>query len=91
MLNSDMDAFGDDSVSDLFVDNYSDGAGVDVEYCSGSSVVVLVGESFVDGSIYNDIDDVADSVGGEGLGDVNGSVIFESFGEFMSCFSLVSV
>ncbi len=39
MLESDVDSFGDNSVSDQFVDDHTDGAGVHVENFSGSSLV----------------------------------------------------
>ena len=91
MLDSDMDSFGDDSVSDLFVDDDSDGSGVDVEDSAGSAVVVFIGHAFVDGSIDDDIDDVSDFIGGECFGDVDGSVLFESFSEFVSGSSFISV
>ena len=91
MLDSYVNSLGDDSVPDLLVDDDSDGSGVDVEDSSGSTVIVFVGHAFVDGSIYDDIDDIPDFVGGEGLGDVDGSVLFESFSEFMSGSSFISV
>jgi hypothetical protein len=54
-------------------------------------VVVLVGHTFVDGSVDHDIDDVSDFVGGEGLGNVDGSVLLEPFFEFVSGSALVTV
>ena len=91
MLDSDVNSFGDDSVSDLLVDDDSDGSGVDVEDSSSSSVVVLVGHAFVNGSIDDDVNDISNFVGGESLGDVDGSVLFESFSEFMSSSSFISI
>ena len=91
MFDSDVNSFGDDSVSDLFVDDDSDGSGVDVEDSAGSAVVVLVGHAFVDGSVNNYVNDITDFVGGECFGDVDGSMLFESFSEFMSGSSFVSV
>ena len=91
MFDTDMDSFGDDSVSDLFVDDDSDGARVDVEDSSCSSVVVFVGHALVDGAVDYDINDISNFVGGVGLGDMDGSVLFESLFEFMSGYSLVSV
>ena len=86
-----MDAFGYNSVSDLFVDDDTNGARVDVEDASGSAVVVFIGHALVDGSINHDIDDITNFVSGEGLGNVNGSSLFEAFSEFVSGSSLISV
>ena len=91
MLDSDMDSLGDDSVSDLLVDNDSDGSGVDVEDSTGAAVVVFIGHTLVDGSIDHDVDDISDLVGGQGLRDVHCSVCSESLSEFVSGSSLVSV
>ena len=88
---SNVDAFGDDSIPDLLVDDDSNGSGVDVENSTSPSVVVLIRHSLVDSTIYNDIDNVADLIAGESLGDVNRSMLLESFSEFVSCSSLVSV
>ena len=91
MLNSDVKSFGDDSVSDLFVDNDSQSSGVDVEDSTGSAVVVLVGHGFVDSTIDDDIDDITDLVGGEVLGHSDSSVASESLLEFVSGSSFISV
>ena len=91
MFNTDMDSLRDDSVSDLFVDDNSNRSGVDVEDSSCSSVIVFVGHALVDGTIDYDIDNISNFVGGECLGNMDGSVLFESFFEFVSGSSLVSV
>ena len=91
MFDSNVNTLGDDSVSYLFVDDDSDGSGVNIEDSSSSSVVVFIGHAFVDGSIDDDIDDVSDFIGGECFGDVDGSVLFESFSEFVSGYSLINV
>lgn len=91
MFDSYVDAFGDDSLSDLFVDDDADGPGVDVEDSSSSAVVVLVGHAFVNGSVHHDVHDVSYFVGGQGFGDVDGSVLFEAFFEFVSGSAFVSV
>ena len=64
MFNSDVESFGDDSVSDLFVDNNSESSGVDVKDSASSAVVVLVRHGFVNSTIDNDVDDITDFVGG---------------------------
>ena len=91
VLHSDVNSLRNNPISDLFVDNNSNGSGVDIEDGAGSSVIVFVGHAFVDGSINYNVDNVSIFVGGEGLGDVNGSVLFESLSEFVSGFALVTV
>ena len=91
VLDSDMDAFGDDSLPDLLVDDDSNGSGVDIEDGTGAAVVVLIGHALVDGSVDSNIDDVSDLEAGKSVGDVDGSVLLESLSEFMSGSSLVAV
>ena len=91
MFHSDVKSLGDDSVSDLFVNNDSQSSWVDIEDCTSSAVVVLVWHRFVDGTINNDIDDISDFVGGEVFRHSDGSVASESLLEFVSGSSLISV
>ena len=91
MLDSDVNSLGDDSLSDLFVDDNSDGTRIDVEDSSSSAVIKLIGHAFMDGAINNDVDDVTDFEGGQGFADVDRSYLSESFSEFVSCFSSLSV
>ena len=91
MLDSDVNSFGDDSVSDLLVDDDSDGSGVDVEDSSSSSVIVFIGHAFMDGSINDNIDNITNFIGGECFGDMNRSMLLESFSEFVSGSSLITV
>ena len=91
MFDSDVNSFGDDSVSDLFVDDDSDGSGVDVEDSAGSAVVALVGHAFVDGSVDDYVNDITDFVGGESFGDVDRSFVLEPFLEFVSGSSSLAV
>jgi hypothetical protein len=91
MLDSDMDSLGDDSLSDLLVDDDTNGAGVDVEDSTGSAVVELVGHALVDGTVNDDVDDVTDLEGGEGFADVDGAVLPESLSELVSGSSSDSV
>ncbi len=86
-----MKSLGDDSVSDLFVDDDSQSSGVDVEDCTGSAVVVFVGHGFVDSTIDNNINDITDLVGSEVLGHSDSSVASESLLEFVSGSSFISV
>ena len=91
MLDSNVKSFGDDSLSDLFVDDDANGTFVDVEDSAGAAVIVLVGHAFVDGTINDDVDDITDSEGGESVADMDGSVLLESFSELMSGSSSLSV
>jgi len=91
MLDSDVNSFGDDSLSNLLVDDDTDRSGVDVEDSTGSAVVELVGHTFMDGTVDDDIDDVTDSEGGESFADVDGSVLFESLSELVSGSSSLAV
>lgn len=91
MLNTDVDALGDDALTDLLVDDDSDGAGIDVEDGSGAAVVELVGHALVDGTVDDDVHDIADLVGGQRLGDMDGAVLFEALSEFVSGLALVAV
>ncbi len=86
-----MKSLGDDSVSDLLVDNNSKGSGVDVEDSACSTVVVLVWHGLVNGTINNDVNDITDLVSGEVLGHTNSAVASESLLEFVSGSSFISV
>ena len=59
MLNSKVDSLGNNSVSDLFVKNNTNRVGVNVEDSSGSSVIVFVGHSLVNGTISYDVNKVS--------------------------------
>jgi hypothetical protein len=91
VFNANVDSLGDDALPDLLVDNDSDGPGVDVEDSSSSSVVVLVWHTLMDGTIDYNINNISDFVGSKGLGDMDCSVLLESFFEFVSGSALVSV
>ena len=91
VLDSHVDALGNDAVSDLLVDDDSDGPGVDVKDGTGAAVVVLVGHALVNGSVDSDVNDISDLVGGEGFGDVDGSVLLETLSELVAGSTLVSV
>lgn len=91
MLNADMDALGNDSVADLFVNNHADRSWVDVEDSASPSMVILVGHPFVYGSINYDVDDVADLVSCQCLGNMYGAVLLETLLEFISGLALQTV
>jgi hypothetical protein len=48
MLDSDVESLGNDSVSDLLVDDDSESSWVDVEDSTGSTVIVFVWHGLVD-------------------------------------------
>merc|ERR1712221_12641 len=58
VLNSEIDSLGDDSVSQLFVDNDSNSSSCHIEYSSCFPMVVLVWHSFVNVSISFHINDI---------------------------------
>ena len=91
MFDSDVQSLRDDSVSDLFVDDDSQSSGVDVEDGTSSTVVILVWHALVDSTIANDIDDITDLVSGKIFSHTNGTVASESFLEFVSGSSFISV
>ena len=78
VLNSNMNSLGDDSVSDLLVDDDSYWSRIDIEDSSCSSVIVSVWHTLVDGSVDSDINDVSNSVGSESLSNVDSSNLSES-------------
>lgn len=91
VLDSDVDSLVNNSISDLFVDDDTDGAGVDVENSAGSAVIVFVGHAFVNGTIANDVDEVSLLVDGHVSGEFGGSVLSEGSLEQVSSFSSISV
>lgn len=91
MLDSDVKSFGDDSVPDLFVNDDTQSPGVDVEYCTSSTVIVLVWHALVNGTVNDDIDNISDFVCCEVFGHSDGSVASESLLELVSGSSLISV
>jgi hypothetical protein len=86
-----MDSLGDDSVSDLLVDDNSDRSWVYIEDSSCSSMIVFVRHAFVNGTIDYNIDNISNFVGGECLGNMDSTMLFESLFEFVSSSSFVSV
>lgn len=91
MVDSDVESFGDNSISNLLVNDNANGSRIDVENLAGSAVVVFVGHALVDGSIDNNINVVANFVGGKGSRDMNSSDLPESFSKFMSSLASLSV
>lgn len=91
MLDSNVESFRNDSVSDLLVDNNSNSSGIDVEDGASAAVVVFVGHTLMDGTIDDNVHMVSDFVGGEGSSNVDGTGLLKSFSEFLSCLSSLTV
>lgn len=91
MFNSHMDSLGNNSLSDLLVDNNTNSTRIDVEDSAGSAVIVFVRHTFMDGTIDDNIDDITFFEGSESFADVDCTMLFESFSEFMSSSSSLSV
>ena len=56
VLNSDVDAFGDNAGVDALVDDNTNGVGGDIKDSTSLSVVELVGHTTVGRSVSNDVD-----------------------------------
>jgi hypothetical protein len=91
MLDTNVNSFGNDTISDLLVDNHTNSTRVHVEDSSSATVIVLVWHALVNGSVDSDVNDISDLVGCKGFGDVNGTVLFKTFTEFVTGSTLVSV
>jgi hypothetical protein len=90
MLDSDVNSLGDDSASVLLVDDDSDGVLGHIEHTTGLAVVEFVGHALVDGTVGNDVDEIALSVSLHDLGKVDGAVVSEALAEEVSSSCSVS-
>ena len=63
VLDSYVNSFGDDSVTNGFVDLNTDGSWCDVPNSSSFTVVIFVGHTLVDGGVGFDINIISDFVG----------------------------
>ena len=59
VFNPDMDSLGNDSASNLFVDDNSNSVLVNIEDLASFSVVELVGHTLVNATVSNDVNEVA--------------------------------
>jgi hypothetical protein len=84
VLDSNVDLLSDLSLLDLFFDNDSDRSWVDIEDLSSSTMVKVVGHTFMNGTVNNDVDIVSESVLFEVVAHSDSSVSSESFGKLMS-------
>ena len=87
VLDTDVNALGDDAVSNALVHNDTDGMGGHVEDSASLSVVELVGHTSLDGTISDDIDVVTNAVRDKVLAEGRDTVLSESLAEKISCAS----
>ena len=90
MLDSDVNSLGDDSASVLLVDDNSDGVLSDIEDAAGLTVVELMRHALVDGTVGNNVNEVALTVGLHDLGKVHGAVVSEALAKEVSSSCSVS-
>merc|ERR1712013_227685 len=84
VLDAEVDSFGDDSVSQLFVDDNTDSSSRHVEHSSSFAVVVFVWHTLVDGSITLNINNITDLVCLQVGGEMFNSCLSELLGEKIS-------
>ena len=84
MLDTHVDALGDDAVSNALVHNDTDGVSGHVEDLAGLTVVELVGHTSLDGTISDDIYVISLAVGDEVLAEGRDTVLSESLAEKIS-------
>ena len=84
MLDANMEALGDDAVSNALVADNADGVLVDVEHSAGLAVVELVGHATLDGTVSQDVDVVALFVRDEVLAEGRHAVLSECAREEIS-------
>ena len=84
VLNTNVDALGNDTATDLLVANDTDGVLGHVEDLAGLSVVELVGHTSLDGTIGEDVNEVTLLVGDEVLAEGRHAVLSESSREEIS-------
>ena len=84
VFDANMDALGDDAVSNALVHNDTDGVSGHVEDLAGLSVIEFVGHTSLDGTISDDIDEVSFAVGNEVLAEGRHTVLSECLAEKIS-------
>ena len=84
MLNTDVDALGDDADTNALVANDSNGVLGDVEDSAGLTVVELVGHTSLDGTVGDDVNVVTLLVVHEVLAKWRNTVLSECFAEEIS-------
>ena len=84
VLDTHVNALGDNAVSNALVHNDTDGVRGHVEDLAGLSVVELVGHTSLDGTISNDINEISFAVRDEVLAEGRHTVLSESLAEKIS-------
>ena len=84
VLNANVDALGNDAVSDALVADDTDGVLGDVENSASLSVVELVGHTSLDGTVSDDVNVVALLVVHQESAEVSHTGLSESFAEEIS-------
>ena len=84
MLNTNMDTLLKDTSVNLLVDTDTDGRLGYVENDTGTSVVVLVGHTLVDGRVGEDINVVTNLDGEHVLGEVGHAMLPELLGKHVA-------
>ena len=84
VLDTHVDALGDNAVSNALVNNDTDSMRGHVEDLASLSVVKLVGHTSLDGTISNDINEISFAVRDEVLAEGRHTVLSESFAEKIS-------
>ena len=91
MLNSDVNSLGDDSASVLLVDDNTDGVLGNIEDATGLSMIEFVGHTLVDGTVSNNVNEVALLVSLHDLRQMNWTMLSEGLREEVSGSRSVSV
>ena len=84
VLNSNVDFLSNLSLLDLFFNNDTNRSRIDIEDFSSSSVIHMMGHTFVDSTVNNDIDVITESILFEVIAHSDSSVSSEAFRKFMS-------
>ena len=84
VFDANMNALGDDAVSNALVHNDTDGVSGHVEDLAGLSVIEFVGHTSLDGTISDDIDEVSFAVGNKVLAEWRNTVLSECLAEKIS-------
>ena len=84
MLDADVNAFGDNAVSDALVHDNAKSVLRHVEDLAGLAVVELVGHASLDGTIGDNVDEITLLVDGEVLAEWGDTVLSETLAEEIS-------
>lgn len=91
VLNADVDSLGLNAGVDTLVNDDTNGAGSDVPDTTSLTMVVLVGHTLLDATSTNNIDQIADLVGGQVLGEADMTLLTVGDGESLASTRAVTV